>query len=134
MSLEWVHARSRQVDCVRRDGANFARSPNLLSLGDRFALAWADDRQTFGHYGVRFEIYSPNFTPLSTVETLAETAYDCVEPVLANGGLGLALVYRERNLRSGGISVYCQSYANRDFICRSTGGGAQNRKVCLPNG
>ncbi len=31
-------------------------------------------------------------------------------------------------------TTYCQSYANRDFICRSTGGGAQNRKVCLPNG
>lgn len=31
-------------------------------------------------------------------------------------------------------TAYCQNYANRDFICRSTGGGSQNRKVCVPNG
>ncbi len=31
-------------------------------------------------------------------------------------------------------TLYCQTYANPDFICRSTGGGSQNRKVCVPNG
>ena len=77
-------------------GANFAISPNLLSLGDRFALAWSDDRITYDHYGVRFAIYSPNFNALAAVQTLAETTYDCEFPVLANGGVGLALVYRER--------------------------------------
>jgi len=30
--------------------------------------------------------------------------------------------------------LYCQTFANPDFICRSTGGGSQNRKVCVPNG
>ncbi|MEZ4446020.1 MAG: hypothetical protein R3B72_43490 [Polyangiaceae bacterium] len=29
--------------------------------------------------------------------------------------------------------AYCDSYA-RDFICRSTGGGSANRKVCVPGG
>ena len=29
---------------------------------------------------------------------------------------------------------YCQEWAHMDFICRSTGGGSQNRKVCVPNG
>ncbi len=29
-------------------------------------------------------------------------------------------------------NAFCQQYANRSFICRSTGGGANNRKVCLP--
>jgi hypothetical protein len=29
---------------------------------------------------------------------------------------------------------YCVRQASPDFICRSTGGGAQNRKVCLPDG
>ena len=29
---------------------------------------------------------------------------------------------------------YCQTWAHPDFICRSTGGGADNRKVCVPNG
>lgn len=27
---------------------------------------------------------------------------------------------------------FCQAYANAAFGCRSTGGGAKNRKVCLP--
>ena len=29
---------------------------------------------------------------------------------------------------------YCQEWAHPEFICRSTGGGADNRKVCVPNG
>ena len=28
---------------------------------------------------------------------------------------------------------YCAEFAHEDFICRSTGGGDQNRKVCVPN-
>ncbi len=31
-------------------------------------------------------------------------------------------------------TAYCQKYASAAFICRSTGGGANNRKVCLPGG
>ena len=31
-------------------------------------------------------------------------------------------------------TAYCQVFANAAFICRSTGGGSQNRKVCVPNG
>ena len=29
-------------------------------------------------------------------------------------------------------SVFCQHQASADFGCRSTGGGAKNRKACLP--
>jgi hypothetical protein len=29
-------------------------------------------------------------------------------------------------------NAYCQQFANRAFLCRSTGGGAKQRKVCLP--
>ena len=31
-------------------------------------------------------------------------------------------------------TVYCQTFAHRDFGCRSTGGGSENRKVCVPGG
>jgi hypothetical protein len=31
-------------------------------------------------------------------------------------------------------TAYCQENANAAFICRSTGGGSENRKVCVPNG
>jgi hypothetical protein len=31
-------------------------------------------------------------------------------------------------------TAFCQTKANSAFICRSTGGGSQNRKVCVPNG
>jgi len=27
---------------------------------------------------------------------------------------------------------YCHEHANETFLCRSTGGGAENRKVCVP--
>jgi hypothetical protein len=30
-------------------------------------------------------------------------------------------------------NAYCAHFANSTFICRSTGGGAKNRKVCVPN-
>jgi hypothetical protein len=28
---------------------------------------------------------------------------------------------------------FCQIYAHPEFLCRSTGGGSDNRKVCVPN-
>ncbi len=31
-------------------------------------------------------------------------------------------------------TAYCQSEASAAFTCRSTGGGAKNRRVCLPGG
>ena len=30
--------------------------------------------------------------------------------------------------------TFCATYAARGFGCRSTGGGSNNRKVCVPNG
>lgn len=34
----------------------------------------------------------------------------------------------------GGLdeNTYCHDNASRDFICRSSGGGANNRKICVP--
>ena len=29
---------------------------------------------------------------------------------------------------------YCQHWAHLNFICRSTGGGSENRRVCVPEG
>ncbi len=29
-------------------------------------------------------------------------------------------------------NAYCQEYGHPDFNCRSTGGGSENRKVCVP--
>jgi hypothetical protein len=29
-------------------------------------------------------------------------------------------------------NAYCSAYANTAFGCRSTGGGSENRKVCMP--
>ena len=31
-----------------------------------------------------------------------------------------------------GPDEYCQTYAHPSFGCRSTGGGSENRKVCVP--
>ncbi|MBW2277085.1 MAG: hypothetical protein JRF63_06305 [Deltaproteobacteria bacterium] len=32
----------------------------------------------------------------------------------------------------GEDDAYCQEWAHHDFICRSTGGGSENKKVCVP--
>jgi len=77
-------------------GANFSRAPSVESLGDRFALAWADDRLKYGHYGIRLSTFDVNLNPLSAVTTLVESDFDCIDPGLAVGGSGMALVYRER--------------------------------------
>jgi len=31
-------------------------------------------------------------------------------------------------------TVYCQYYVGTDFLCRSTGGGRDNKQVCVPGG
>jgi hypothetical protein len=31
-------------------------------------------------------------------------------------------------------NAYCQQNAHKSFVCRSTGGGSENEKVCVPNG
>jgi hypothetical protein len=87
-------------------GANFARTPSVVALGDRFALAWTDDRVTYAHYGVRLSTYGLDLAPLTTVQTLAETTYDCIDPTLASGGLGLALIYRERTDTKTGFPYF----------------------------
>lgn len=33
---------------------------------------------------------------------------------------------------SADANEFCQTHAGPDFVCRSTGGGADNRKVCVP--
>ena len=45
----------------------------------------------------------------------------CEADVVANSGLA-------------DETEYCQRNAHRSFICRSSGGGSANRKVCVPNG
>jgi hypothetical protein len=30
-------------------------------------------------------------------------------------------------------NAYCEDFAHETFVCRSTGGGGQNRKVCVPD-
>jgi hypothetical protein len=31
-------------------------------------------------------------------------------------------------------NAYCQEWAHSEFICRSTGGGSENKQVCVPEG
>lgn len=31
-------------------------------------------------------------------------------------------------------TAFCQDHAHESFLCRSTGGGGENRKVCVPEG
>lgn len=49
-------------------------------------------------------------------------------------GLNLCfLSCEDEQVGSGDPTEYCQSF-HPDFICRSTGGGSSNKKVCVPGG
>jgi len=41
---------------------------------------------------------------------------------------------RDYDAATDDANAYCYHHASVDFICRSTGGGAANRKVCVPGG
>jgi hypothetical protein len=51
-------------------------------------------------------------------------------------GLTLCFLSCEaRDVQAAGVSdgnTYCQRFAHSSFNCRSTGGGAANRQVCVP--
>ena len=58
-------------------------------------------------------------------------------PFESTGEMYCFLSCEDADVRAAGwndASAYCQTYANSTFICRSTGGGSSNRKVCVPNG
>lgn len=87
-------------------GAQYARSPSIVSLGDRFAMTWADDRNSYNHYGVRFAVFSADLERETAVQTVAEGVTECWYPSLAAGGMGLAIVYRERSGKKFGVPYF----------------------------
>jgi hypothetical protein len=58
-------------------------------------------------------------------------------PFESTGEMYCFLSCEDADVAAAGMSdatEFCHKYANSVFICRSTGGGSQNRKVCVPNG
>lgn len=56
-------------------------------------------------------------------------------PFESTGEMYCFLSCEDQDLEAAGISdsdAYCQKFASAVFHCRSTGGGADNRKVCMP--
>jgi len=58
-------------------------------------------------------------------------------PFESSGEMNCFLSCEAADVSNAGFTdstAFCQAKANSAFICRSTGGGSQNRKVCVPNG
>jgi hypothetical protein len=58
-------------------------------------------------------------------------------PFESTGGMDCFLSCEADVVSKAGFAddtAFCQKYSNTAFICRSTGGGSNNRKVCVPNG
>ena len=58
-------------------------------------------------------------------------------PFESSGETSCFLSCERADLERAGLTdstVFCQKYANASFICRSSGGGSANRKVCVPDG
>jgi hypothetical protein len=53
-------------------------------------------------------------------------------PIESAGETYCFLSCEAADVGGGDADAYCRDYAGPDFGCRSTGGGAANRKVCLP--
>lgn len=65
-----------------------------------------------------------------------ECAPDVVEVCGPFESTGLDMCFiscEDVDVGSGDPTEYCQSF-HPDFICRSTGGGSDNKKVCVPGG
>lgn len=57
-------------------------------------------------------------------------------PFESTGQMNCFLSCEDSDLKQAGYTdsaAYCAHFANAAFICRSTGGGSSNRKVCVPN-
>ena len=92
-----------------------------------------------------FGIFAPAGTPREAVARLhaeftrALAAPDVREKMLNLGAepvvVDVPVDPRDEDLEAVQLSdadAYCQRFANAAFHCRSTGGGNDNRKVCLP--
>jgi hypothetical protein len=55
-------------------------------------------------------------------------------PFESTGLMMCFLSCEAEDVGDGDPDAYCHEHAHEDFICRSTGGGSANRKVCVPNG
>ena len=58
-------------------------------------------------------------------------------PFVSSGEMNCFLSCEAADVTNAGFTdstAYCQANANAAFICRSSGGGTNNRKVCVPNG
>ncbi|HYP74731.1 MAG TPA: hypothetical protein VER12_02175 [Polyangiaceae bacterium] len=58
-------------------------------------------------------------------------------PFESTGEMKCFLSCEAADVASAGFTdstAFCQAKANSAFICRSTGGGSKNRKVCVPAG
>jgi hypothetical protein len=66
-----------------------------------------------------------------------EALNEVCAPFESTGLLECFLTCEDSAVTASGFTdstAFCQRYANAAFICRSTGGGSKNRKVCVPDG
>jgi hypothetical protein len=66
-----------------------------------------------------------------------EAQAEVCAPFESTGGMDCFLSCEVEVVSKAGFAddtAFCQKYADAAFICRSTGGGSNNRKVCVPSG
>lgn len=73
-------------------GANFARSFSLLSLGDRALMVWADDHD--GNYELYWQMLDQNLKVLVPRTRLTNTPSDTLDPAITFGPSGdIGIIY-----------------------------------------
>jgi hypothetical protein len=72
-------------------------------------------------------------TDCCAVEGECRSGYPQVcAPFQSNDDMRCFLSCEDSELGDLGPDEYCRTYAHESFGCRSTGGGGENRKVCVP--
>lgn len=86
-------------------GSAFARSPSLISLGDRVLLVWAEYES--GHYQLYSKILSSELDEILPAKRITSGAGDSLEPTAAFGPNGDVGILFERRAQQG-WQVYFQ--------------------------
>jgi Putative metal-binding motif/Dictyostelium (slime mold) repeat len=92
-------------------GANFARTPSLLALGDRLLMVWADDHD--GNYELYTKMLAPDLSELWPRQRITNDPHDTFNPIPAFGPQGdVGILFdddRSGNWQSYFTHLVCQA-------------------------
>lgn len=85
-------------------GANMAKAPSIVAMGDRFLLLWADDRFTTDTFELSMQMFDNNLRPIDGQQRISNMGAASIDPVGVLGGGSLGILFR--SIRLGPWNCY----------------------------